>query len=74
MITRLYVDNFKSLVGFELKLAHFTCLIGLNGAGQITVLQALVFARAIMLGEVIKMAGCPLLGAQGSELEAGKAQ
>lgn len=54
MIERVYVDNFKSLVDFELKLAHFTCLIGLNGAGKSTVLQALDFASAIMLGEVEK--------------------
>lgn len=54
MIERVYVDNFKSLVEFELKLAHFTCLIGLNGAGKSTVLQALDFASAIMLGEVQK--------------------
>lgn len=54
MIERVYVDNFKSLVDFELKLAHFTCLIGLNGAGKSTVLQALDFASAIMLGEVKK--------------------
>ncbi|WP_319784403.1 AAA family ATPase [Oceanisphaera sp. IT1-181] len=54
MIERVYIDNFKSLVEFELRLAHFTCLIGLNGAGKSTVLQALDFASAIMLGEVEK--------------------
>lgn len=52
MINRLYIDNFKSLVEFELPLSQFTCLIGLNGAGKSTVLQALDFASAVMSGEV----------------------
>ncbi|OQX01471.1 MAG: hypothetical protein BWK73_45960 [Thiothrix lacustris] len=52
MITRFYIDNFKSLVDFDLKLANFTCLIGLNGAGKSTVLQALDFASALISGDV----------------------
>lgn len=52
MISRFYVDNFKSLVEFELELAKFTCLIGLNGAGKSTVLQALDFSSALMHGKV----------------------
>jgi predicted ATPase len=43
-LERIRVDNFKSLVDFQLQLAPFTCLIGLNGAGKSTVLQALDFA------------------------------
>lgn len=54
MITRFYIDNFKSLVDFDLELAKFNCLIGLNGAGKSTVLQALDFASAIMSGEIEK--------------------
>lgn len=42
-IGRIRVDNFKSLVGFDLRLAKFTCLIGLNGAGKSTALQFLDF-------------------------------
>lgn len=49
MITRFYIDNFKSLVNFDLELSKFTCLIGLNGAGKSTVLQALDFASALMV-------------------------
>jgi AAA15 family ATPase/GTPase len=52
MITHFYIDNFKSLVNFELDLAKFTCLIGLNGAGKSTVLQALDFTSAVMSGEI----------------------
>ncbi len=54
MITRFYIDNFKSLVKFDLQLSKFTCLIGLNGAGKSTVLQAMDFVSAIMAGEVKK--------------------
>lgn len=53
MITRFYIDNFKSLVDFDLELAKFNCLIGLNGAGKSTVLQALDFTSAMMSGDVI---------------------
>jgi len=52
MLTRFEIDNFKSLVGFSLPLARFNCLIGLNGAGKTTVLQALDFAAHVMSGEV----------------------
>lgn len=54
MITRIYIDNFKSLLDFELHLSPFTCLIGLNGAGKSTVLQAIDFSSALMLGKVKK--------------------
>ncbi|MCX0438200.1 AAA family ATPase [Aeromonas veronii] len=52
MLTRFEIDNFKSLVGFSLPLDRFNCLIGLNGAGKTTVLQALDFAAHVMSGEV----------------------
>jgi len=41
------IDNFKSLVAFDLPLAKLTCLIGLNGAGKSTVIQALDFASRL---------------------------
>ncbi|BEE12048.1 ATPase [Aeromonas veronii] len=52
MLTHFEIDNFKSLVGFSLPLSRFNCLIGLNGAGKTTVLQALDFASHVMSGEV----------------------
>jgi ATP-binding cassette subfamily F protein 3 len=39
MIKNIYIDNFKSLMDFELNLAAFTCLVGLNGAGKSTLLK-----------------------------------
>src|SRR5437879_11534241 len=46
------VDNFKSLVGFKLDLAKFTCLIGLNGAGKSTVLQFIDFLSRQVRGNL----------------------
>lgn len=52
MIGKIKIDNFKSLVNFEIRLAKFTCLVGLNGAGKSTVLQVLDFLSQLMIGEV----------------------
>ncbi len=52
MINEVYVDNFKSLVGFRMKLAKFNCLIGLNGAGKSTVLQSLDFLAQLVQGDI----------------------
>ena len=42
-IKSIIANNFKSLVGFQLDPAKFTCLIGLNGVGKSTVLQFIDF-------------------------------
>ena len=52
MIKSIWVDNFKSLVDFELKLAKFNCIVGLNGSGKSTVLQALDFVSQLMIGDI----------------------
>ena len=52
MITNIKIDNFKSLVDFELSLTKFNCLVGLNGAGKSTVLQALDFLSQLMICEI----------------------
>ena len=41
MVTRLYVDNFRCLVNFELKLDETNILLGPNGSGKTSVLDAL---------------------------------
>jgi predicted ATPase len=52
MLKKFFIDNFKSLVDFEVELSHFNCLIGLNGAGKSTLLQAIDFASSLMVGDV----------------------
>ena len=52
MIKSFKIDNFKSLVGFECELSKFSCLIGLNGAGKSTILQALDFLSQLMAGDM----------------------
>ena len=57
MITRLKIDNFKSLVNFDLpgnehRLGRFTCIVGLNGSGKSTLLQAFAFLGQIASGSV----------------------
>ena len=52
MIKSIKINNFKSLVGFECELNKFSCLIGLNGAGKSTVLQALDFLSQLMRGDI----------------------
>ena len=51
-ISSIEIENFKSLVDFEIKLDHFTCLIGLNGAGKSTVLQFIDFLSQLVRGDM----------------------
>ena len=53
MITHFHIENFKSLADFDLpprgqKLAGFTCLIGMNGSGKTSLLQAFDFTAQLM--------------------------
>ncbi len=52
MIESITVTNFKSLGKVELELGKFTCLIGMNGSGKSTVLQAVDFISQLMVGRV----------------------
>lgn len=52
MIKLIRIDNFKSLVNFELTLAKFNCVVGLNGVGKSTLLQALDFLSELMRGDL----------------------
>jgi predicted ATPase len=52
MITRLSIDNFKSLNSFSLSCSHLTGLIGINNSGKSTVLQALDFLCAVSQGQI----------------------
>lgn len=52
MIKSIWVDNFKSLVNFQITLAKFNCIVGLNGAGKSTLLQSLDFVSQLMVGDI----------------------
>ena len=52
MIKRIGVKNFKSLADFDFTLSKFNCLIGMNGTGKSTVLQAIDFIAQLMVGNV----------------------
>jgi len=51
MIKRLYVDNYKCLVNFELKLDELTLLLGSNGVGKTSVLDVMFGLRKLLSGE-----------------------
>ncbi|NJR31785.1 MAG: AAA family ATPase [Chamaesiphon sp. CSU_1_12] len=51
-IKSIKVENFKSLVNFELPLAKFSCLVGLNGSGKSTVLQFFDFLSQQFRGDL----------------------
>ena len=48
MLQKLYVDNYKCLVNFELPLQELSLLLGLNGTGKTSVLEV-VHALAMLL-------------------------
>src|SRR5437667_8430979 len=50
MIKRLYIDNFKSLVNFELQLQDLTLLLGPNGVGKTSVLDVVFALRQLLAG------------------------
>lgn len=52
MIKSLRMSNFKSLVDFSLLLPKFTVLIGMNGSGKTTILQAFDFVSQLMDGKL----------------------
>ena len=50
MIKRLYVDNYRSLVNFELPLQELTLLMGPNGVGKTSVLDVMFALRQLLAG------------------------
>ena len=48
MITRIYVDNFRSLVNFEWKPGRIALLMGANGSGKSSLIDALWGLRALI--------------------------
>jgi len=50
MIKRIYIDNYKSLVNFELQLQNLTLLLGPNGVGKTSVLDVMFALRQLLAG------------------------
>ncbi len=50
MIKRLYVDNYKCLVNFDLKLDDLSLLLGPNGVGKSSVLDIVYAVRQLLAG------------------------
>lgn len=51
-ISKIEIDNFKSLIDFSIELPKFSCIIGLNGAGKSTLLQAIDFLSQLSSGKM----------------------
>lgn len=51
MLTRIYADNFRCLVNFELKLDRLTLLMGPNGSGKTSVFEVLRRLQQFMAGD-----------------------
>jgi len=52
MIEKITIQNFKSLSPITIRLNKINCLIGMNGAGKTTILQAFDFVSHILMGDV----------------------
>ncbi|WP_437300234.1 AAA family ATPase [Sorangium sp. So ce426] len=48
VITRIYIDNFRTLVNFEWKPGKLALLLGENGSGKSSVIDALWGIRALV--------------------------
>lgn len=51
MLKRIYVDNYKSLVNFELNLPKLALLLGENGTGKSAILDLLGAVRSLVVEE-----------------------
>ena len=52
MLQRLYIDNYKCLVNFELPLKELSLLLGRNGVGKTSVLDVMFALRRLLSGAV----------------------
>src|SRR5208282_4615028 len=51
MLTRIYIDNFRSFVNFEYRAAAKQLLLGPNGSGKSSLLDAIRFLKSFIQGE-----------------------
>ena len=59
MVKRIYVDNFRCLVNFELKLDRVNLLLGSNGTGKTTVFDVLHRLQEFVSGNAKVLAAFP---------------
>ncbi|HXP61950.1 MAG TPA: AAA family ATPase, partial [Dongiaceae bacterium] len=59
MVKRVYVDNFRCLVNFELKLDRVNLLLGLNGTGKTAVFDVLHRLQEFVSGNAKVLAAFP---------------
>jgi predicted ATPase len=57
MLTRLYIDNYKCFSNFELKLGSLQLLLGDNGTGKSSVLDAVAGLQALLSGDLVAGSG-----------------
>jgi predicted ATPase len=50
MLKRVYIDNFRSFVNFELPLGQQQLILGLNGSGKSTLLEVLTAVKRLVTG------------------------
>jgi predicted ATPase len=51
MLERVYIDNFRSFVNFELSLSQQQLILGLNGSGKSSLLDVLIAIKKLVTGE-----------------------
>jgi recombinational DNA repair ATPase RecF len=51
MLTRVYIDNFRSFVNFEYRPAKKQLLLGANGSGKSSLLEAIRYVKLFIAGE-----------------------
>lgn len=51
MLKRIYVDNYKCLVNFEIPLSEINLFLGVNGAGKSTVFEVLQKIKLLVSGQ-----------------------
>jgi len=51
MLKRVYIDNFRSFVNFELSLGEQQLILGLNGSGKSTLLEVLRAVKKLVAGD-----------------------
>ncbi len=52
MLTRLYADNFRGLINFEIRFDQMNLLLGENGSGKSTIFEVLSKLKSFILGQL----------------------